>query len=83
MQKILVVDDSEEIRFLLQTMLETQGYHVEQEEFGKTLRHGAQSFHAVRGSRDLVPLPFQGERDQAADVRVVFCYEYASQVPLR
>ena len=29
MEKILVVDDSEEIRFLLQTMLETQGYHVE------------------------------------------------------
>lgn len=27
-QHILVVDDSEEIRFLLQTMLETQGYRV-------------------------------------------------------
>lgn len=29
MQRILVVDDSEEIRFLLQTMLETQGYRVD------------------------------------------------------
>jgi DNA-binding response OmpR family regulator len=28
-ERILVVDDSEEIRFLLQTMLETQGYKVD------------------------------------------------------
>lgn len=40
-QHVLVVDDSEEIRFLLQTMLETQGYRV------RTASDGARAVEAL------------------------------------
>jgi DNA-binding response OmpR family regulator len=42
MDRILVVDDSDEIRFLLQTMLETQGYKV------ATASDGEKALEAMR-----------------------------------
>jgi DNA-binding response OmpR family regulator len=51
MHHVLVVDDSEEIRFLLQTMLETQGYRVE------TANDGQRAIDSLRsGNHDLVIL---------------------------
>ena len=51
MERILVVDDSEEIRFLLKTMLDTQGYRVE------TANDGERALAALRDdSFDLVIL---------------------------
>ena len=51
MERILIVDDSEEIRFLLQTMLETQGYRV------STASDGEKALSALREEHfDLVIL---------------------------
>src|SRR5688500_10302025 len=51
MERILIVDDSEEIRFLLQTMLETQGYRV------NSAPDGEKALAALRGEHfDLVIL---------------------------